>query len=164
MSDTVNKTPHTYVDAGKKLEDAASTAWSFTFLGIMGVVALILIWAGIFPLDISYGTLMFGTLIMGILFLIFIFVGIRAFFDKKKLRSIKAEEDANICQIRQWFQEYYSADAISNGMDEDDLSIDELYFLRSENISRLLTEQFPELEESFAEYMLENIYQMYFPD
>lgn len=164
MSDTEHKTPHTYVDAGKKLEDAASTAWSFTFLGALGFIILILIWAGILPLSISYGTLLLGTIIMGILFLIFILVGIRAFFDRRRLRSVKAKEDANICQIRQWFQEYYSADAISNGMDEEDLSIEQLYFLRSENISRLLAEEFPELEESFAEYMLENIYQMYFPD
>lgn len=164
MSDTEHKTPHTYVDAGKKLEDAASTAWSFTFLGALGFIILILIWAGILPLSISYGTLLLGTIIMGILFLIFILVGIRAFFDRRRLRSVKAKEDANICQIRQWFQEYYSADAISNGMDEEDLSIEQLYFLRSENISRLLAEEFPELEEPFAEYMLENIYQMYFPD
>ena len=164
MSDTEPKTPHTYVDAGKKLEDAASTAWSFTFLGVLGFIILILIWAGILPLSISYGTLLLGTIIMGILFLIFILVGIRAFFDRGRLRSVKAKEDANICQIRQWFQEYYSADAISNGMDEEDLSIEQLYFLRSENISRLLAEEFPELEEPFAEYMLENIYQMYFPD
>lgn len=164
MSNTAHKTSHTFVDAGKKLEDAASTAWSFTFLGAFGFVILILIWSGLLPLDISYGTLLFGTIIMGILFLTFILIGIWAFLDRKKLRSIKAKEDASICQIRQWFQEYYSADAISNGMDEEDLSIDQLYFLRSENISRLLTEQFPEMEESFAEYMLENIYQMYFPD
>lgn len=164
MSDTEHKTPHTYVDAGKKLEDAASTAWSFTFLGALGFIILILIWAGILPLSISYGTLLLGTIIMGILFLIFILVGIRAFFDRRRLRSVKAKEDANICQIRQWFQEYYSADAISNGMDEEDLSIEQLYFLRSENISRLLAEEFPELEEPFAEYMLEDIYQMYFPD
>lgn len=49
-------------------------------------------------------------------------------------------------------------------MDEEDISIEQLYFLRSENIGRLLSEEFPELEESFAEYMIENIYQMYFPD
>ncbi|MCI8860243.1 MAG: hypothetical protein HFI71_12160 [Lachnospiraceae bacterium] len=164
MSNTEHKTPHTYVDAGKKLEDAASTAWSFTFLGLFGFGILILIWTGILPLNISYGTLLFGTIIIGILFLIFILVGIRAFFERNKLRSVKAEEDTSICQIRQWFQEYYSADAISNGMDEEDISIEQLYFLRSENIGRLLSEEFPELEESFAEYMIEDIYQMYFPD
>ncbi len=101
---------------------------------------------------------------MGSLFLIFIFVGVRAFRSRKNLIADKATESANIFRIQQWFQEYYSADAISNGIYEEDLSIEQLYFLRCENISRLLKEQFPELEESFAEYMMELIYQMYFPD
>ena len=50
------------------------------------------------------------------------------------------------------------------GMDTDDISLEQLYFLRSENINRLMKEAFPTLEENFLEYMTEKIYQMYFPD
>ncbi len=164
MSDTTPKTPHIYVEAGKKLEDADSTAWTFTLLGILGLTAIILVWTGLLPINIPFFTLLLGTIVLGILFAFFIAVGLFAFHCKKKLSSAKIKEDACICQIRQWFQEHYSADAISNGMDEEDLPIEQLYFIRSENISRLLAEEFPKLEESFAEYMLENIYQMYFPD
>ena len=56
MTDVALKQKHTYVEAGKKLEDASSTAWSFMFLSIIGFAALILIWAGIFPLDIPFAT------------------------------------------------------------------------------------------------------------
>lgn len=164
MTDIALKQKHTYVEAGKKLEDASSTAWSFMFLSILGFAALILIWAGIFPLDIPFTTLLMGSIVFGILFLIFIFVSIRAFYDRKRLIPAKAKEDADICRIRNWFQDHYSADAISHGVDEEDISIEELYYLRSENISRLLTEEFPELEESFCEFLMENIYQMYFSD
>ncbi len=164
MSDTTDKISHTYVETEKKLEDAASTAWTFTLLGTLGIIALILAWMGLLPLHMPFLALLLGTLIMGSLFLIFIFVGVRAFRSRKILIADKATESANIFRIRQWFQEYYSADAISNGVYEEDLSIEQLYFLRCENISRLLKEQFPELEESFAEYMMELIYQMYFPD
>lgn len=164
MSGTNDKVPHTYIEADKKLEDASSTAWSFTLLGVLGFVVLILLWTGILPLNLSYVTLGAGTISMGILFFIFIILGLRGFHERKILISAKAKEESNICHIRQWFQEHYSADAISNGVDEEDLSIEQLYFLRSENISRALTEEFPELEESFAEYIMELIYQMYFPD
>lgn len=164
MSDTTNKVSHAYVEAEKRLEDASSTAWAFTLMGILGSLALLLVWTGVLPLNISFTALLLATIVLGILFLIFLIVGIRAFHDKKVLISARTAEDASIQRIRQWFEEHYSADAISNGVDEEDLSIDQLYFLRSENISRLLTEEFSELEESFAEYILEIIYQMYFPD
>jgi len=164
MADTSDKVPHTYVEADKKLEDASSTAWSFTLLGIIGIAVLILIWTGILPVRLSIVTLSSGTMAMGFLFFIFLILGIRGFQERKKLLSARAKEETNIFQIRQWFQEHYSADAISNGVEEDDLPVEQLYFLRSENISRAMKEEFPELEESFAEYMMELIYQMYFPD
>lgn len=164
MADTTTKQKHNYVETGKKIEDASSTAWSFMFLGILGYASLILVWTGIFQVDIPYATLVIATIVLGILFLIFVVVGIQAFYNRKRLIPLKAKEDANICRIRNWFQEHYSADAISHGVDEGDVSIEELYYLRSENISRLLAEEFPELEESFLEYLLDNIYEMYFPD
>ena len=164
MSEITDKVSHAYIEADKKLEDASSTAWSFTILGVIGFIVLILLWTGILPLHLNVVTMASGTISMGSLFLVFIVLGFRGFHERKKLVSAKAKEESNICHIRQWFQEHYSADAISNGVDEEDLSIEQLYFLRSENISRILAEEFPELEESFAEYMMELIYQMYFPD
>ena len=104
------------------------------------------------------------TVVLGILFIFFLFVGIRSFREMKSLASAKNDEECTIIQIKQWFENNYSADAISNGMDTDDISLEQLYFLRSENINRLMKEAFPTLEENFLEYMTEKIYQMYFPD
>ena len=106
MSDTTDKISHTYVETEKKLEDAASTAWTFTLLGTLGIIALILAWMGLLPLHMPFLALLLGTLIMGSLFLIFIFVGVRAFRSRKNLIADKATESANIFRIRQWFQEY----------------------------------------------------------
>lgn len=164
MTETIVKQKNRYVEAGRKIEDATSTAWAFLFLGILGYAALILVWTGILSLDIPYATLMIATIALGILFFIFIVVSIQAFYHRKDLISIKTKEDASICRVRNWFLEHYSADAISHGVDEGDISIEELYYLRSENIGRLLAEEFPELEDSFSEYLLDNIYEMYFPE
>ncbi len=164
MADKTARPKHHYIEAGRKIEDASSTAWAFMFLGILGYTALILVWTGILSLDIPYATLIAATIVLGILFFIFIVVSIQAFYNRKRLFSVKTKEDADICRVRNWFQQHYSADAISHGVDEGDISIEELYYLRSENIDRLLAEEFPELEESFLEYLLDNIYEMYFPD
>lgn len=164
MSDTNKKHKHAYVEAGRKIEDSSATAWSFMFLGILGLIALIYIWTDGFPQETTFSTLLISSIIPGIVVVVFILVSIRAFHNKKKFMLEKAKEDAEINRIRSWFKDHYSADAISHGVDEEDISIEELFFLRLENISRLLAEQFPELEESFCEYLQENIYQMYFPD
>ncbi|MCI8484042.1 MAG: hypothetical protein HFH41_06850 [Lachnospiraceae bacterium] len=155
---------HKYVEKSRKYENATSHAWLFSLFGITGFVLLVLFWTGFFSLQISFSFKLLSSAVSGILCFLFLIFGIKAFHDRKKLRLDKADEECHVCQITQWFQEYYSADAISNGMDEEDLSVEQLYFLRWENISRILTEQFGYLEASFLEYMAEKIYQMYFPE
>lgn len=164
MSDTNKKQKHAYVEAGKKIEDASSTAWSFLFLAVLGIASLVSFWIKGFPMEMSFTTLLVASLVSGLLILVFIAISIRAFRDRKKYLLEESREDAQISRIRHWFEDHYSADAISHGVDEEDISMEELYYLRLENISRLLAEEFPELEESFCEYLQENIYQMYFPD
>lgn len=162
-SEQTQSVSHKYVEKGRKYENATSHAWLFSLFGMTGFVLLILFWTGFFSLQISFCLKLLSSAVLGILCLLFLIFGIKAFHDRKKLGLDKADEECQICQITQWFQEYYSADAISNGMDEEDLSAEELYFLRWENISRILKEQFRDLESSFSEYMTEKIYQMYFP-
>ncbi len=164
MSDTNKKPKHAYVEAGRKIEDASSTAWSFLFLAVLGFIALIYVWIRGLPLETTFTTLLIASIIALLVILIFVMISIRAFRDRKKYISAEAREDADVNRIQHWFENHYSADAISHGVDEEDISIEELYYLRLENISRLLAEEFPELEESFCEYLQEKIYQMYFPE
>lgn len=160
----LSEASHAYVEIGKKYEDVKSTAYTFLIIGCLGIVLLILLWIGILPISFSFFTQCMFTVVLGILFIFFLFVGIRSFREMKSLVSAKNDEECTIIQIKQWFEDNYSADAISNGMDTDDISLEQLYFLRSENINRLMKEAFPTLEENFLEYMTEKIYQMYFPD
>lgn len=164
LSDLLREPSHTYVEKGKQLEDVTSTAWVFTLLGIAGLILIVLLWLNVLPLEFAFYSKVFGSIVLGGLFLFFCITGIRAFQERKQLVFDKSKEDTTICRITQWFQDHYSADAISNGMDEEDLSVEQLYFLRSENISRILMEQFGDLEDSFLEHMTDKIYQMYFPD
>lgn len=160
----LSEASHAYVEIGKKYEDAKSTAWTFLITGGIGILLLLLLWTGILPLSFSVFTRTLITVVLGILFIFFLIIGFKSFSEMKTLASAKDKEERTTLQIMQWFQENYSADAISNGMDIGDIPLEQLYFLRSENISRLMKEEFPTLEETFMEYMVEKIYQMYFPD
>lgn len=157
-------TSKVYIEAWKKYEEVKSTTWTFLLMGIAGILLLLLLWADVLPIAFSMVTQIMITVVLGILFVFFLIVGIKSFFEMQSLSKDKQTEKHTILEIQQWFQEHYSADAISNGIDSEDISIEQLYFLRAENISRLMKETFPALSEDFLEYMTEKIYQMYFPD
>ncbi len=163
-SHLLSESSHAYVEAKKKYEDVKSTTFTFLVMGSIGMLLLLLLWIGILPISFSIFTQIMITIVFGILFLFFLIVGIKSFREMKLLTELKNKEECTMIQIKQWFQENYSADAISSGMETEDISMEQLYFLRSENISRLMTQAFPSLEENFLEYMTEKIYQMYFPD
>lgn len=164
MSDFVNESSHPYVEAAKKYEDARSTAWTFIPSGILGLLFLVLLWTDILPLSFSFFTKCMFSVVLGLLFLFFLVTGIRAFRELEMRKNQMHSEEVSVREIQQWFQEHYSADAISSGMDLEDISLDQLYFLRSETIARLMGQEFSSLEEDFLDYMSEKIYQMYFPD
>ncbi len=164
LSELMRTPSHTYREIGKRLNHVTVAAWFFTITGTAGFPACALLWAIFTPSWIPQWERLLCFVLFGILPLSFLGIGILSFRKQKSLQKKKAEEEVLVHQILQWFQEYYSADAISNGMDEEDLSIEQLYFLRWENISRLLSEQYHHLEGSFFEYMAEKVYQMYFPD
>lgn len=164
MSDFINESSHSYVEAAKKYEDTKSTAWTVTPAGILGLLFLVLLWTDILPISFSFFSKCMFTGVLGILFLFFLVTGIRAFRELEPQKAKMQSEENSVREIQQWFQKHYSPDAISNGMDTDDISLDQLYFFRSDNITRLIRQEFPSLEEDFEDYMVENIYQMYFPD
>lgn len=164
LSSFLSETSHPYTEANQKYNDVKSTAWTFLLTGTAGIILLLFLWWGILPLSFSKFTLGMMTIVLGSLFLFFLAVSLKSFLEMTSLSDAKDKEERNTLQIQQWFSEHYSGDSISNGMDFENLPMDQLYFLRFENISRLMKEAFPSLEESFHEYMTEKIYQMYFPD
>lgn len=164
MSDFIHSSSHPYVEAAKKYEDTKSTACTFIPAGILGLLFLALLWSSLIPLSFSFFTKCMFSAVLGFLFLFFLFTGIRSFRELELRKAQMQSEEASVLEIRQWFLEHYSADEISSNRNAEDLSPDQLYFLRSENISRLMQQEFSSLTEEFLDYMSEKIYQMYFPD
>ena len=67
------------------------------------------------------------------------------------------EENDLSSEIISWFTSTYSAKDIDESMDEEVFDQD-LYFKRYEIMTRLLSKQYPDLEEIFLDHLVEELY------
>ena len=63
-----------YVDQKEKYADTKSTAWSFSIVGGVGLILLILVYFDVIPLHLDKDNIIMMFLIMAVLFIFFIFV------------------------------------------------------------------------------------------
>lgn len=80
-----------------------STAYTFTGVGIIGLVLLVLFFCGVLPIHITGAARILTGLVMGIMFVIFLWIGIRSFGQIKQLKDATATEDALQDEILKWF-------------------------------------------------------------
>lgn len=155
--DTPASNTHAYVSQAAKKEDMKSTAYTFTFIGIGGLILLMLLAFNILPVRIPETTKIMMYFVMGVMFLIFLFIGIRSFRQIKSLADAAEQEDALFSEITRWFLELYNGEDIDRNIDkaqEEEL----LYFARYDVMKRLILKKYPDLEESLLDHMIETLY------
>ena len=148
---------HAYRSKASQTEDMKSTAYTFTGVGIIGLVLLVLFFCGVLPIHITGAARILTGLVMGIMFVIFLWIGIRSFGQIKQLKDATATEDALQDEILKWFLDTYRADVIDQSVDNDQPE-EALYFSRYEVMEKLLLHQYPSLSESFTDHMIELLY------
>ena len=97
-----------YIDPDTKLEDNRSTAVSFTIVGGVGLILLVLVDLGIIPLPLADFQKILMSVVMGILFVIFFIVGLYSFLSMKKLKSAAQSELSLDKEITDWFLQEYT--------------------------------------------------------
>lgn len=153
-----------YVKKETAYEDAKSTASTFLVIGILGIVALILIQLNVIPIHLSDYMKNMTTIVMGILFVIFTVVGIVYQTNLKRMKAEITTEATNSQAIMEWAQSSLDINEIDSKLDEELTTEETKYFARFEIIEQRLTEQFPNLNPSFQEYMMEEIYSTLYRD
>ena len=148
---------HAYRSKASQTEDMKSTAYTFTGVGIIGLVLLVLFFFGVLPIHITGAARILTGLVMGIMFVIFLWIGIRSFGQIKQLKEATATEDTLQDEILKWFLDTYHADVIDQSVDTDQPE-EALYFSRYEVMQKLLLHQYPSLTESFTDHMIELLY------
>lgn len=147
-----------YIDKSKKINDVKSTGYTFTLVGLLGGVLVVLLNFDILPFKLVSSQKLMFSIVMGIVFLVFIIIGIRSFLSLKKLKieaNSQIKEEKNIYTT---IIDNYSIEikAIS-GTDDNDL-----YFVRNAKIEYLLKKEFPLLSESDLEHYADELYDKIF--
>jgi hypothetical protein len=151
-----------YVSKEEQKTDMRSTAYSFTLVGSIGILFLILLAAGVLPFQIASHTKTMLSIVMGIVFVIFLGIGIRSFSLLHSLASQAVSENQLYQDTVDWFCSTYDSAAIDSLCDMTDLSDDardeSLYFIRYEKMKSLLLEQYPTLSEDFLDHIIDELY------
>lgn len=150
-----------YIDSNDRAENYKSGAGVLIGVGVIGIILLVLVNLGIITLPLPSSTKTLVNIVMGALFVIFVGLGINSYISYKKYRDIADSEDSLEDKIDEW------ADNILN---IDDLTADETsdtpeevkFFSRTEKLRDKVNEQFPDLEESFREHIVEDLYDRIF--
>lgn len=153
--------PAVFVKASDKAENYRSSAYALLAVGILGVLAIILIAVGVIPLNIASNIKVISFITMMLLFVIFIVMGAKAFADAKKYEAMAKQEEEATEGMQTWFLGTYTKQSLDDaaGISEgSELAEEVLYFKRSAFIRQKLTEQFGELEPSYLEKNVEDLY------
>lgn len=146
-----------YVSKESKKEETKSTAYSFLLVSILGFIALILFATGVLPIHVADYMKIMLCVVMGIMLLIFFVIGIVSLRQLKTLDTQAQKENNLESEIISWFTDTYTANDIDDSFDEE-VSGQDLYFKRYEIMTRFLSKQYPDLEETFLDHLVEELY------
>ena len=146
-----------YVSKESKKEETKSTAYSFLLVSVFGFIALILFATGALPVHVADYMKIMLCIVMGVMLLIFFVIGIVSLRQLKTLGTQAEKENDLSSEIISWFTSTYSAKDIDESMDEEVFDLD-LYFKRYEIMTRFLSKQYPDLEETFLDHLVEELY------
>ena len=147
-----------YVDKKTQYEDMSSSAYTLIGFGVIGLIVLFLEISGItsfLPLDANIKWLFYVT--MGLMFIIFLVIGIKSITSARTLKYEMVKEEELTNQVMNWAKEFFTSETIEHAHDED-LSETDLYFARYRIIKDGINGQFHDLEPSFLEELVEQIY------
>lgn len=146
-----------YVSAKDKYNNLISSAYSLLFVGILGIIFLLLENFGVFSLNLSGSTRPLFYITMSILFVIFIIMG---FFSLKNAAKSKAQisiEDTLKHDILLYLNSELDLNNIP-GTNDHGLTSEELFLIRTSYLKNTIMKTFSITDESFADYLLDSEY------
>ena len=149
----------TFKKASDKYNDLHSSSICLLFVGILGIIYVILDYLKVLPFSFnSNGNFMFY-IVMGSLFSIFVIMGIYTVISAKKVKETIADEESNTDSIITWAIENLTADKIDSSIEAIDECIDEeKYLLRTEKLENILINEFNLEDESYINSLIDEIY------
>ncbi len=153
-----------YVDSRDRAEENRASAWTLLAVGGGGLVVLLLCALGVIPIPFFAGAnrfMLYG--ILGALFAIFLVMSLVSFRSAKTYKARAEVEDTLRSEILKWSRENLRPEREKLFQDQG-FQEEILYFQRTAALKEIIGRQFVNLDESFLESVLDEVYEAVFED
>lgn len=150
-----------FVKSKDRAQEYKSSAYALIIVGVGGLIFLALCLFGVIGLAIGESVKSVAFFVMLFMFLAFIFLGVRSFVAARAIGALVDDEDSLTTNIELYFRSNYTKEKIDElALSEEDIELEEelKYFKRIGVIRDILTKEFGELEESYIDNQVEQIF------
>ena len=130
----------------EKANDLRSSGYALSICGGLGIIAMILVFAGVIPVSLGGAFGIVTKCVMTLLFILFFAAGIQSFRRSKEV-ALEAQRAKSIDEI------------VDSGLEENDL-----YFERIDYIKDKICERFMDVEDALMSEITEELYSELFED
>lgn len=147
-----------YQNSAEKAEDNRSSAYTLLSVGIIGFILVVLFFFDVLPIRLGLVNKYMLSGVMGVLFILFIVMGFLS-MKKSKILLKKATKENNLTmEIHNWCVENLQAQKIDAALDDPEAVPEEKYLKRCEQMKKLISTQFMNLDEGFLERFIDEFY------
>lgn len=151
-----------FVSKREKYKDYQSTGLMFMIVAAAGITLITLNLLGIITIYKTSGasSVLFYC-VMYAMFAIFIFVGFSSFKSAAKIKEASVSEEAFLRELNHYIETNITT-SLFDFNEEADMPQEELYFKRTALIRSILTEHYPDIDESLLEQSVDTAYDKLF--
>lgn len=162
--DEMEKEPYVPIyESGKaKADNYKTSAYTLLIVGVAGAIFLVLMAMGMIPFIFARSISFIVYIVLGLMFVIFIILGIQSMNSYKKYAKEAVVEEQQEKEIMQWCHANLTIATVDGTDENTQRSEEEKYFDRYSKMKDMINAEFPEIDASFLEYALENLYQEIF--
>lgn len=148
-----------YEKSTVKAKEYESTAYLLIILGFVGMVVMLLGYLDYLSLPFSN----LSYIALGLFFLLFLLFGIQSLSSSKRLKEKGTTEERLEEELKNYLKTEYNKDyldeKVKNSLGEHEVSEEILYFKRIEIMKEDVLLQYPAMDESFLDAILDEHYQ-----
>lgn len=153
-----------YVNNAEKAEENRTSAYTLLIVGGIGFVSVILFFADVISIPMAVFSKYLVSGVMGVVFLLFFVMGIVSLRNFKIFRKRAAKENNLTQEIRKWCFQNLTREQIDGEINFEDTQEELKYFQRFEYVKNVVARQFVNLDESYLERLVEEMYEELFEE
>ncbi|MCM1120706.1 MAG: hypothetical protein NC543_15240 [bacterium] len=153
-----------YQNKAEQAAENKSSAWTLLIVGSVGLIFLILILAGVLPLQLRGTNRYLIGGIMGAMFVLFIVMGFVSLKNSKQYAKEADSENSLKGTMEKWCRENLQGDRLDASLQLSAVSEEEWYFRRVAMVKALLNRQFVNLDQDFLDHFVDDMYDEIFPE